>query len=424
LYASRLESGTAKLGLIEASLRLSYDLLQGELAGRWRTLSVFPAGFDAAAAAAVWELEPEPADTALGELVRRSLVDGDDGRYCLHDLAQVFSDSRCSEEERTEAQRRHAWHYWSVLAQAGDLYDQGGPALLRGLRLVDLEWANIPAGQAWAADHAADDQAGATLACSYPLTGIHCLALRLRPMELIGWLETALQAARQLGQRWKGMALRSLGNAYVTLGETRRAIELYEQHLAIAPEIGDRLGEAYTMGNLGNAYADLGETRRAIELHGQHLAISQEIGDRLGEANATGNLGSAYADLGETRRAIEFHEQHLAIAREIGDRRGEANATGNLGVAYYHLGEACRAIELYEQSLAIKRSIGDRSGEANSCWNLGLALENLGELGRAAAMMQVCVDYLREIGHADAEKHAARVEALRDRMSTQHAAPD
>lgn len=116
-YASRLESGAAKLGLIEASLRLSYDLLPGELAGRWRTLSVFPAGFDAPAAATVWELEPEPADTALGELVRRSLVDGEDGRYRLHDLARVFADSRCSEEERTGAKRRAIEHYKQQIAQ-------------------------------------------------------------------------------------------------------------------------------------------------------------------------------------------------------------------------------------------------------------------------------------------------------------------
>ncbi len=376
-YASRLESGTAKLGLIEASLRLSYDLLPGELAGRWRTLSVFPAGFDAPAAATVWGLEPEPADMALGELVRRSLVDGDDGRYRLHDLARVFADSRCSEEERAGAQRRHAEHYVGVLEQADALYLQGGPALFRGLRLVDREWANIRAGQAWAADHAAGDQAGAELAFGYPHSGIDCLVLRLRPTELIGWLKPALQAAQQLGRRdWEGRAL----------------------------------------GNLGNAYAGLGETRRPVELYEQVLAIAREIGDRRGEATATGCLGLAYAGLGETRRAIEYHEQQLAIAREIGDRHGEATATGNLGIAYADLGETRRAIELYEQHLAMSHEIGDRYGEARACWDLGRELANLGELGRAAAMMQVCVDYLREIGHPDAEKRAAYVETLRARM--------
>jgi len=34
--------------------------------------------------------------------------------------------------------------------------------------------------------------------------------------------------------------LGSLGNAYHSLGEYRRAIEYYEQHLQIARELGDR----------------------------------------------------------------------------------------------------------------------------------------------------------------------------------------
>src|SRR6266545_402519 len=278
-YASRLESGTAKLGLIEASLRLSYDLLSGELAGRWRTLSFFPSSFDAPAAAAVWELEPEPADTALGELVRRSLVDGDDGRYRLHDLARDFADSHCSEEERTGAQHRHADHYRGVLAQADNLYLQGVPELLRGLQLVDLEWANIRAGQAWAAGHAAGDQASAELAWRYPHTGFDCLFLRLRPPEFIGWLEPALQAARQLGRRdWEGIAFCNLGLAYADLGETRRAIELYEQHLAIAREIGDRLGETRACWNLGLALEELGELGRAVALMQVRVDYLREIG--------------------------------------------------------------------------------------------------------------------------------------------------
>ena len=59
------------------------------------------------------------------------------------------------------------------------------------------------------------------------------------------------------------------------------------------------------------AYAHLGETRKAIEFYEQALMIAREIGDRRGEGNALGNLGIAYADLGETRKAIEFYEQAL-----------------------------------------------------------------------------------------------------------------
>lgn len=83
---------------------------------------------------------------------------------------------------------------------------------------------------------------------------------------------------------------------------------------------------AFAFAVVGLAYANLGETRRAVQFYEQQLAIVREIGDRRGEGNALGNLGLAYADLGEPRRAIQFYEQQLAIVREIADRRGEGNA--------------------------------------------------------------------------------------------------
>ena len=55
--------------------------------------------------------------------------------------------------------------------------------------------------------------------------GAYVLPLRQHPHQRVVWLETALAAARG---------------------------------------IGDRRGEANALGNLGNAYADLGETRREI----------------------------------------------------------------------------------------------------------------------------------------------------------------
>jgi len=55
------------------------------------------------------------------------------------------------------------------------------------------------------------------------------------------------------------------------LGETQRAIQLYEQHLTLAREIGDHRGEGADLGNLGNAYALPGETGRALQFHEQDL---------------------------------------------------------------------------------------------------------------------------------------------------------
>ncbi|MFM6738492.1 MAG: tetratricopeptide repeat protein, partial [Microcystis panniformis] len=158
---------------------------------------------------------------------------------------------------------------------------------------------------------------------------------------------------------WKYTAsLTSLGNVYYSLGEYQKAIEFYQQSLAIFREIGDRGGEAKSYGNLGNAYGSLGEYQKAIEFNQQSLAIEREIGDRGGEAKSYNNLGNVYYSLGEYQKAIEFHQQSLAILREIGDRRGEANAWFNLGVTYDKLKRISEAKEAFLQSRELYQALG------------------------------------------------------------------
>ena len=116
-------------------------------------------------------------------------------------------------------------------------------------------------------------------------------------------------------------------SAIAVWARSQKAIACYEQALAHrASRAKNRQGEGAWLGNLGNCYADLGQTARAIEYYEQALAIAREIGDRRGEGTDLGNLGNCYADLGQTARAIEYYEQALAIAREIGDRRGEGTS--------------------------------------------------------------------------------------------------
>ncbi|TAD79089.1 MAG: tetratricopeptide repeat protein [Oscillatoriales cyanobacterium] len=115
-------------------------------------------------------------------------------------------------------------------------------------------------------------------------------------------------------------------------------IEDWHHEGELAKLTGDRQGEAASLGNLGLAYRSLGQYQRAIDLYEQSLAIAREIGDRKGEANSLGNLGNAYYSLGQVQRAIGLHEQSLAIAREIGDRQGAAASLQALAICYQKIG--------------------------------------------------------------------------------------
>ncbi len=63
----------------------------------------------------------------------------------------------------------------------------------------------------------------------------------------------------------------------------------------------------------------MGETRRAIEFYEQALVIASEIGDRRGEGNASHNIAAALARGGRPDEAIEAAERAVAIFEQIED---------------------------------------------------------------------------------------------------------
>ncbi|MBN1323813.1 MAG: tetratricopeptide repeat protein, partial [Methanotrichaceae archaeon] len=293
-YMRLLRDTRRRLDLGEASFSLSYDLLPIGRREQWCLLSIFPADFDRAGAAAVWAINIDIAAEVLSELVKLSLVDyipaaqpttttaSVEGRYCLHDLARLFAGSHLDSIVLSSAQQRHAEHYFNMLAAIDALCLKNPEGLIAGLELFDREAKNILAGQAWAArtiflaDQTRPAPAGLEsalrLVSTYPNVGAYVLNLRIHPRERIRWLKIALTAARHLNdQAAEATHLGNLGNAYLRLSETQKAIEHYEQVLAIARDIGDRRRESSSLGNLGNAYSDLGEIRKAIEFYEQAL---------------------------------------------------------------------------------------------------------------------------------------------------------
>ena len=119
-------------------------------------------------------------------------------------------------------------------------------------------------------------------------------------------------------------ALLEEGQALELHGDVPGAIGKYNEMLALSQGVQDEKQrqniKSVAVGSLGNTYRDLGQYDKAIEHYNQALAISREIGHRRGEGSALGNLGNAYNSLGQYDKAIEHHNQALAISREIGDR--------------------------------------------------------------------------------------------------------
>ena len=96
---------------------------------------------------------------------------------------------------------------------------------------------------------------------------------------------------------WLGLANERLAQQLSLRGvdvrehhHTKRALELYQQQLAVTQEYGGRAEEAKAHGNLGNAHILKGDYAKGCELLQQALAMFQSLGDTANAAVAVQTL--------------------------------------------------------------------------------------------------------------------------------------
>jgi len=200
-----------------------------------------------------------------------------------------------------------------------------------------------------------------------------------------------------------------LGWAYYLLSQYDQAIAAFEQALAIARTMHDRVGEGWSLLNLGRVLAQLSRYDPAIGYFEQALAMMRAGHDRRGEGVTLDNLGLAHQRLHQYDQAIAFHRQALAIAREErvllrGEpRSNEGPVLNNLGKAHYHLRQYDQAIAFYEQALADRQARGARLWEGQTFNDLGQVYAALEQYDRARAYHEQALVVLRQVGHREGE---------------------
>jgi tetratricopeptide (TPR) repeat protein len=123
----------------------------------------------------------------------------------------------------------------------------------------------------------------------------------------------------------------NLGVAYAKAGDSRRAIGYFEQSLALLPRLYSGADGAYpgivadaamaaNLGNVGAEYGKLKEPRRAIEYFEQALALHVKLyPDSLHPDVATdyNNLGVQYLQLRDYEKAADSYQRSLEILLKL-----------------------------------------------------------------------------------------------------------
>ncbi|XP_019613999.1 PREDICTED: tetratricopeptide repeat protein 28-like [Branchiostoma belcheri] len=219
------------------------------------------------------------------------------------------------------------------------------------------------------------------------------------PRTAIQYYEQHLALARQLGDRHEeGWAYNRLGDAHVNMREYEPALEWYQKHLTISQEIGNKKDEVTVLADVGDAYRLLGKTEQATSHFDTALQLAQQTENLHGQMDVYCKMGDLQREqLHSPRTAIQYYEQYLALARQLGDRRQEGLAYNGLGRAHYAMGEYGNALEWDMKDLAIRQEIGYNLLITHQ--NIADSYKALGKLDQARSHYQSAMNIAVETGN-------------------------
>jgi predicted ATPase/DNA-binding XRE family transcriptional regulator len=443
----------------------SFDLLTPEEQVFFRRLAVFAGGFTLEAAewvggrrAAVDRavatrsaVSDSPDTLALiasladQSLLQRAAGPGAEPRFRMLETIREFAARRLAESGEESAVRDAHAAYYLALAKAAELGLQGVEQVA-WLELLEVERDNFRAGLRWLP---ARDEVEAALWMAGALWFFYWL--RGYYAEGRNQCESLLAlpaAGRRTAARAK--ALNGLGVNALSQGDVERALAAHDEALAIAREVGDGAGEAFSLVCLGAAlitkaeydraqavmteslvlYRAAGERwgsqmalanlaivaslqvalERAERLYTESLAIGRALGVGWPTAIALNNLAWLALEQGDDQRARDLFRECLAMLHELGDRRDLPDALAGLGRAVQRQGDPGRATELFQESLRVGRATGDQQSTAQALFFLGSALWQQSDIGGSLIMVQQALALYDAMG--DRRRVATCIEAV------------
>ena len=207
--------------------------------------------------------------------------------------------------------------------------------------------------------------------------------------EALDLYQQALEIQRAAGQSWEtALTLDNLAESESALGRFDLALEYLREEEAIREDLNDELGLNQTRVGLGDLYLSLGDSERAIESLVQTLPNWGRLNDHEFESAAHNSLGLAYMRLGE----LDFAETALKDALRIREQLGNARLTGETLIARSQLesirGNRAGALATYEQALALVRKAEYKHGET-------LALLGIADVYRSTGRPALAADRLK-----------------------------
>ncbi len=204
-------------------------------------------------------------------------------------------------------------------------------------------------------------------------------------LQSISKYEKALGFLKSVeNQGEKAYALKSIGDAYTTLGQNPKALNYYKEALESSKGAENPRLHIETLNDIGKLNIDLGKREVVSDCSNQAQALSKKIGYIRGEARALNNLGGLFSFvLGDKQKGLEFFDQALKLWQAIGDLRGQAELLTDLGYTQTDQGNLKQALHYFNQALSFWQTARHPKGEALTLTAMGVVYCSLGDMQKS-----------------------------------------
>ncbi len=124
--------------------------------------------------------------------------------------------------------------------------------------------------------------------------------------------------------------------------------------------------------NMGQNLQMTGEWNGAEEYYRTGMQIAKDIGEPKILAESHNFLGELLRNKGSYDEAYEQFTKANALFEKIGDRVGMSHTLGNLGVVHYNKGDYDRAIDHYQKEYDIASQLEHRRGMSHAIGNMAV----------------------------------------------------
>lgn len=182
---------------------------------------------------------------------------------------------------------------------------------------------------------------------------------------------TAELALKNKNQQTLNFAYSGLAMLFDVLNDKEKAVEYNLKAIAIAEQIGDKIGVCVSLRNLAMINIATRDLETALKNSTKSREIAETANDSFQLAGSLVIEGKVLTGMKQYQAALVLQQRAVAILEKINDRRGLTECLTYMSDNYIQQGQWVQAEVIYKRCLTLKDYF-DFHGQPNFYYNLGI----------------------------------------------------